>query len=562
MSEMKYCRISRRQFLQGAGGFTLSLPMLSSLLSREALAEVPLNAKFLIHFSTSHSEPNLEHLVPNVSAIQWAQSEQTQIYAGSDILGTRHVIRHRRLSQMTSGGQLSFVYGPGFTPLLDKMNIVNGLGIMSGGGHHRGGFLGNNHGNDGSDPRGIDPNLQFVPPIETIDNIMAKSPAFYAANDPRTMPLLNLGGGGHSPSYRLFNGTVQANTHVWSIQEIYNYMFGGAVGLANAPARVSVVQRIYEDYQRLVSPGGLGGRMSREDADAVDQHMDSLSQVERRLANIAQVANCNTVGISNTRYGPDDPNSNQNAFQQATRELFANQWDTYVDIIVTAINCGLCRIFTVPLGVTTNYTGDYHQGVAHHCDEEGAQVVIRDAHQYVANYFLLPLISRLNDVRTVDGQRLLDKGLVIFQPEHSLAAHDSTSFTTLMAGGANGYFRTGWYIDFRNMMNRALQAPAWDGSAQMFIPGHQYTRMYPGLPMNRWLHTVLEAMGISRAEYLARANLPAGTVMHGYGDHTISSYANLTFRNTVGSVTQTVRHDAWTNQHILDSSSPLPFLKA
>ncbi len=559
---MKYCKLSRRQFLQGAGGFTLSLPLLPSLLAREAEAEVPLNAKFLIHLSTDHGGLHPDRWRPAINTYQWTASEQTQIYAGSDMLGTRHVIRHKPLSQLVSAGRLSDVFDASFNGLLGKMNLIEGLGLMYGGGHHQGGFLGNFHGNDGRDFRtGIDPNLAFTPPLETIDQLLAKSPAFYAANDPRTMPVLNLGGGGRSPSFKLLNGSIQPTTHVWSIQEIYDFMFGGANGQQSTPARISVVQRVYEDYQRLVSPAGSGARLSRDDANAVEQHMESLAQVERRLQNIAQVANCSTIGVSSTRYGPTNPNSNENAFQQATRELFASQWSIYVDLMVTAINCGLCRLFTVPLGTPTAYTSDYHQEVAHHWDQEAAQVHIRDAYQFVARYFLLPLLTRLNDVQTGGGQRLLDNGLVIWQPECWYATHDGQNLPTLMAGSANGYFRTGYFVDFRNLMNRAFQGEAWDGQTQTFRSNHPYALHYPGLPMNRWLHTVLEALGMSRSEYIARANLPPGTIMHGYGDHTISSWGTqLTFLNTIGSTAQQVTHTAWPTHVIADSSLRLPFI--
>jgi hypothetical protein len=558
---MKYCRLSRRQFLQGAGGLTLSLPFLSSLVPADASAEVPLNAKFLIHFSTDHGGLHPDSWRPNIGSYQWAPSEQTEIFAGSDMLGTRHVIRHKPLSQLTSGGQISNVFDSQFNSLLSKMNLIEGLGLPFGGGHHQGGFLGNFHGNDGRDFRtGIDANLT-TPPIETADHSIAKSPAFYGAGDPRTMPVLNLGGGGRSPSFRLSNGSIQPSTHVWSIQEIYNYMFGGATGLQNAPGRISVVNRIYEDYQRLVSPAASGVRISREDANAVEQHMESLAQVERRLQNISQVANCNTLGVSSTRYGPTDPQSNQNAFHQATREQFAAQWSIYVDMIVTAINCGLCRLFTIPLGTPTAYTADYHQEVAHRWDQSGAQIHIRDAYQFVARYFILPMLTRLNDIQTGGGQRLLDNGLVIWQPESWYATHDGHNLPTMMAGSANGFFRTGHFIDYRNLANRGLQSPAWNWQTQSFNQSHPYYLHYPGLPMNRWLHTVLEAMGVSRSEYLARANLPVGSVMYGYGDSTVASWGTTaTFVNTIGGASQQVTHTAWPSNVLQSSNQRLPFV--
>jgi hypothetical protein len=559
---MKFCRISRRHFLQGAGGFALTLPFLPSIGLKDAFAETPANGKFLIHFSTGHGGLDPLSWGPDVSSVQWADSEQQVVYPGTQMLGTDHRMRHRPLTQLLNGGRLSTVFDEQFTPLLPKMNLIDGLALMFGGSHHSGGYLGNFHGNMFRDFRtGKDANLNSDP-IPTIDQILAQSPNFYPSNDPRTIPVLNLGGG-ESQSWKLSNGVVQPFTRSWSLGDIYDYVFGGPGGAQASPTRISTLDRVYEDYQRLMSPSsGAGSRLSREDASAVEQHMDSLSQIERRLSNIGQIASCNTMGVSGRRYGPTDPQSEQNAFHQQTRALYAQYWSTYVDIIVTAINCGLCRLFTIPIGVPTDYAGDYHQSCAHQYKSVEAQAVIRDAHQYVARHFILPMLQRLNDVQTGSGGTLLDNGLVIWQHESWYSTHEGKSIPTMMAGGANGYFRTGYLIDYRNLSNRALQRNAYNSQTRTFDPANEYSTLFPGLPMNQWLHTVLEAMGMGRDEYLARSGIPSTATMMGYGDNTVQpSYTVIDFDNTVGNVTQRVRHEAFPQRVIDGCNNPLPFIK-
>src|SRR5688500_8107172 len=51
---MKYNKWTRRHFLQGMGGFTLSLPFLPSLMSRQALAQAVSNSKCFFAMSTEH----------------------------------------------------------------------------------------------------------------------------------------------------------------------------------------------------------------------------------------------------------------------------------------------------------------------------------------------------------------------------------------------------------------------------------------------------------------------------------------------------------------------------
>ncbi len=557
---MKYCKVSRRHFLQGAGGFAITLPFLPSLVSSNALAEIPQNAKFFIHLSTEHGALNPLSWGPDLSSYQWSPSEQQLLYPGSVMAGTEHWMRRKPLTQLLTNGRLSPVFDEMFTPLLPKLNLIDGLGLMFGGSHHSGGYLGNFHGNMNRDFRtGRDANLNSDP-VPTIDQIMAQSSSFYSSSDPRTMPVLNMGDG-QPQSFRPRNGTIQPVNYSWSLNDIYDYVFGGG-GAQGNPQRIAAVNRVYEDYQRLVSPAGTGARLSSEDANAVEQHLDSLSEIERRINSIGQVASCNTLGSGGHRYGPTDPQSEQNVFHQPNRASYAQYWSTYVDLMVTAINCGLCRAFTISLGVPTDLSGDrYHSDVAHQYDQPGNQGIIQDAHQYTARNFILPLLLRLNDVQTINGGRLLDNGLVVWQHESWWVPHEGKVIPTMMAGGAAGSLRTGYLIDYRNLNNRGLQRNAYNGSTQQFDPNNPYSIFYPGLPMNRWLHTVLATMGVGRSEYLALSGIPSGSSMNGYGDTTVQpGYTGLTFHNTVGNVTERVTHEAFPQRIIDDCSSPLPFL--
>lgn len=561
---MKFNRLSRRHFLQGAGGFTLSLPFLPSIMPRDVLAEVPADGKFFIFFSTSHGGLNPLNWSPDTRNYNWAPSEQSVMYSGDAMLGLDHRIRHKPLNQLLTGGRVSSVFHSGYNTLLPKMNIIEGLGILFGHGHQSGAFLGNMHGNSNRDFRtGVDSSLQYVPPVPTLDQILAESPNFYPTGGPQTARILNLGGG-ESPSFRFLNGTVQPNIHWWGIRDIFNHVFGDTAGTQADPNRITMLNRVYEDYQRLMSPGtSNGARLSADDAQAIEQTMDSISEVQQRIANLGVAGTCNTVGIGGTRYGATDPIDNQNAFHQATRQLYATHWSTYVDLIVTAINCGLCRIYTIPIGSPSDYQGDYHQNVAHQWDQEPAQAYIRDAHEFVSSHFILPMLTRLNDVRTIDGGTLLDNGLVVWQHECWWPTHELKSIPTMMAGSLNGFFRTGYYLDYRNLSNSGLRGSSYNGSSRTFDPNHPYYHMYPGVPINQWLHTIFQGMGISRNEYIARSGIPAGTQMYGYGDHTLQQgYTSLNFHNTIGGTTQYVTHEAFPSRVILGANNPLPFLVA
>ena len=95
------------------------------------------------------------------------------------------------------------------------------------------------------------------------------------------------------------------------------------------------------------------------------------------------------------------------------------------------------------------------------------------------------------------------------------------------AGSAAGVLETGNFVDFRNRNNMEL--------AHGYSPEHESLR--PGLPYQRWLGNVLNAVGIPSSEFERPGE-------HGYGDNVNP--------NT----------DAMPTSHMDDASLPLPVIHA
>ena len=553
---MKYCKISRRHFLQGAGSFTLSLPLLTSLHPKEAAAQ-SINESCFIHFHTEHGCVSDDAWFGDLSGLSFTEQ---QLYSGSAMLGLDHRMRYAPLSSFPAA-QISPVFGSGFNPFRNDINLIDGIGIMSGPGHHQS-YLGNLHGNDGRNFRtGIDQNLNSLP-MESIDQIMAKSSSFYPAGDPRTMKLLNLGGGRSASWARAGDGTIQPMIHNWGIGRIFDFLFGDNFGGAGGEGpRRSALNHIHEDYQRLRGANGAGRRISQEDSQIVENHMQMLSEVENRLRNIELAGSCNAVGTSSTVYGPTEPANNENAWHQGSRDDFAEHWDIYVNLIVTSLLCGNVRIITGGFGLPNGYSGgDFHQDVAHQWLNPDNTPIIDDAYSYFTENFILPLVARLADVPVSGGRTLMDLVLLVWNHEAWYQTHNPQNMRTMTAGRGGGEFRSGYYIDYRNRSNRGLQNNAYVWQTRTIDPNHPLSDIYPGVPLNRFLHSVLTGMGVSRSEYLQLSG--AESSMNGYGDSTVQPYyTQLEFDNTIGGSTQRVTHHAWPQRVIDDCSTNLPFFR-
>ena len=118
------------------------------------------------------------------------------------------------------------------------------------------------------------------------------------------------------------------------------------------------------------------------------------------------------------------------------------------------------------------------------------QKMVCDAYQRFFEHVFLDLVNKL-DVEELDGKTYLDSTLVQWTQESGAATHDPISLPVITAGSANGFFKTGAYLDYRNKSAPSLgnkNNPA-------------YSDLSSGILYNRWLATVLQSMGIAPSEF-------------------------------------------------------------
>jgi hypothetical protein len=481
-------KIDRRFFLRGTGGSLLALPFLPSILSAaEAQAQAAL-PKCFVHFRTGHGGVSTANMWPADSALT-----QTLTYT--------HDIRRGALTAPVNGAGEA-VISPALTAkstvltpaILGKMNLLRGLDIPMMMAHNFGGALGYYDSDKGTPSQ----------PRATIDQLMAYSPSFYpsvASVKRRSVAIgFNSGSYGYkTPGVASSGVSTSALSSTESSQGLFDTLLAGTSSTGTT-TRPPIVDRILDCYKRLRNGNK---RLSAEDKLRLDQHINAVAELQRRLGTTLN-AGCQVPSrpsSDNLSLRPMDGNPTKNVqFFQMINE-----------VIAVAMNCGATRVMTVSIDENnealtfTNRAAqgeDWHNNVAHSASSGGtSQDLVKQSHQTFFSGVYMDLVSRLNSFSDGAGGTLLDHSLVAWGQESGNVTHFAFSMPVITAGSAGGALKTGSYCDYRNLPRRV----SGDSSS-----GIESNLLWPGLVYNQWLTTALQAMGIPRAEW-------AETTHPGYG---------------------------------------------
>jgi hypothetical protein len=471
--------VTRRQFLRGAGGFSLALPFLPSLLdSRAARAAAAAPKKRFVQMCTQHGAIWGASMYPDAATLT-----DSMTYAG-------RTVKRGKLVPQTAGGtsRLSAVLsGPStlLTPgLAAKMNVLRGLDVPWYLGHHTGGHLGNFARNDGN---GGDGQYMQGFPTPTIDQLMAWSPKFYADLATIRQRALVIGPrisyNWSNPSNPSARGAVQEVAGSTDAQALFKQIFVGTAAADPNAVTTAVVDRVNADYLRLRNGNT---RLSGDDRHRLDDHMQRLSELERKV-NVT--ATCPAIAPVTT----DTSSLINMASYGITPTMQAQVYQAMNDVIVAAFLCDTSRIAVMNIREDfSTYVGDWHQDVAHRADEPDGvhQAIIMAAHQLTFEKVFLDLCGKL-DIDDGTGGTYLDSALVVWTQESGEYTHAGQGMPVVTAGGAGGFLATGSYCDYRD------PTLVVDGGES----GNTTVKIFGGLLWQQWLGTALQAMGLARADY-------------------------------------------------------------
>ncbi len=241
---------------------------------------------------------------------------------------------------------------------------------------------------------------------------------------------------------------------------------------SQTPLRKTLVDQVLKDYNSLRQSNT---RLGAADKQRLDLHIQFLQDTQTKVNAVIPVC---------TQMRPAD--------NLTDRKIILN---TINSVITSMVACGLCNSFlgwahSIEDGDPNNYHKWSHEGF------DNDNNTISDATSYASlvenNRNILKEIC-LDLATKLDANHLLDDTVIVCMQEHNKRGHESWNVPVITFGGAGGTFKTGQYIDYRDM---------GDTSRDDLV----YSRF--GFPTAQLLANILQSMGMPIAEYEALNRQP------------------------------------------------------
>jgi hypothetical protein len=493
-------RIARRRLLQAAGGLTLSLPILPSLVG-ETFAQAQAKTKRFIHVFTSNGQ-RPQNWYPT-SAPAW------NVLSASG----KNFVRHAPLE---GAGAISAVLGEEFAPLKSKLLLVRGLDFIQrqGPGHEASCTLGG----------------QLLTRNVTVDQVLAYSPKVYS-----TLPPL----GAPRSVHMMIKNDAQAGTSVSTTKEgvaidhqvlpsaVFQSLFGSLTEMNDQDKlleqqrqalKLKIVDQVKGQYDALIQSPRLDGADKRR----LEAHLSYIDDLEARLGAVGAAVTCQKPEQ------PVDPDASDELNLPAITTLM-------IDLLVAGIICDRTRVATLMLCPGTDLRrfgylpgGPFrdHHNISHDVYEPEATVAAGQLAQ-INNWYakqVAQLLTKLDVVEDpMSGATYLDNSLLFWGNEDGCNngdAHEHMGMPALLAGSAGGYFQTGRYVDYREVTGSGASEQGarilypYDGNPTE-LPD---SREYRGRPYNSLLISLLQAMGLDPADYEAPGKPGYGDYANNYQD--------------------------------------------
>ncbi len=448
----KMSRISRRHFLRGIGGFTLSLPTLPSLLA-------PGKA-----FAQSTSVPKRFVAICNYDGYYesvYYPSVAADVQFAPDVFS-------KQLS--TIGGPLSELLGPQFDPLRPKMNIYRGLDIPGSIGHSAANMLCGAARIVFGDTSPIDP----VGNSRSMDVVLGKSKAFYQ-KVPQYLSLL-----GQEPSYNYsmsFDKDEAGKTvrlpYDRYPQDMFQRVFASRI-LDPATAdkfkakKITIGDLVLQDFRSLLNHR----RISSDDKVVVNNFVDQLQSLNTRINAAPSVLTCSRPTMRNVATGYWERMTEQDRF---------NFFSNYIDTMIAAMACDLTRVCVISMRLFGHDHGLSHAAPGNRENQLKYLENTRKIARIVAEF-----ATKMDAVKEADGKSMLDHSILFWGNEDSNGGpHSCISMPAVSFGSAGEKIKTGYYMDYR-------QRPFFRHPDGQNI-GRSYTQL---------LVTFMRALGLPPTDYL------------------------------------------------------------
>ena len=279
-------------------------------------------------------------------------------------------------------------------------------------------------------------------------------------------------------SHCSFRSATQAVPAEINPRNVLNRLFGKSKKTGSS-GKVDPLDRQMLD---LVLGGAkdLRRKLPRDDQHKLDEYLDSVRSVERRIAAIEyrqKEAALEAAGVSvSKRLASDSPPI---AIKIPEGDKRSEYMEVMCDLNVLAFQTDSTRIATLMFAHDgSNRTfpevgvGDGHHSLSHHENKADRLEKIAKIDRFYAEHFAY-LLGRLQGVKGADGRSLLDDSMVVYASGLSDGnRHKHDDLPVILAGRAGGRLETGRHL---------------------LLPGEQ--------PMSNLFVTMLDLMGVEQNRF-------------------------------------------------------------
>ncbi len=212
--------------------------------------------------------------------------------------------------------------------------------------------------------------------------------------------------------------------------------------------RKSVLDRVDKKYEKLVT------KLSGEDKKKLEQHLDAVREVEKRLDTTGGVigGDCQMPTISSAPLGIEQFLGDPTNFPTIAK--------LHIDLLVMAFACDLTRVATLQFSAATNnrphpwllHNGspilDDEHGLSHQADSATAAWQKLGIIRKWNLEQLLYLMTALNNIGEDDGTMLDNTGIILTSEIYRGNTHSHMNQNFLVAGGCGGALKMNQFINY------------------------------------------------------------------------------------------------------------------
>ncbi len=418
---MKPLTLNRRSLLRGAAGTALALPWLEAMQpERRGLAQAAKAPKRFIVFMTSNGTfpERFWPMLPGQAEYPVDKPPSSAFFSGPSALDiTDHVMGPSLKSLERYRSDVTFVEG-----LNSSGNVGHAHWSCSLTGQH-------NEGGGYESGGGISLDQQIA-------NHLGADTKFKSLQ----LGVLNRTDGGPNSWFGQKMPALAENNP----KRVFDRVFA-EVGAVDTTA----VDRLRRQRKSVLDAavgqiGDLRTQLGAADRAKLQNYTDSLREVELRLTNATGGVHCEKPSI-------ETGSGEAWEFESSNAPLLMK---TQLDLLAMSLACDLTRVITLSFGysassMTLPWLGintTYHDGLSHAPDNDaGAQANLAKADEWTAQQFV-SLIERLKAIPEGDGT-VFDNSVILWTNEMSKGnSHDADNIPIVLAGTAQGFFRSGRYV--------------------------------------------------------------------------------------------------------------------